>query len=144
MGLADRIFLMRTGRLVQAGTPEALYRQPVDAAAARFFSEANEITGHVVGQSVDTPLGRFATPPGFTGLEALVMVRPQAFAVAANGIEGYVIDNDLLGAILRTVKGIEVTPDTLSFEVIRRNLERAWLDSTLELKRTWSALRPKV
>lgn len=33
--------------------------------------------------------------------------------------EGYVIDNDLLGAILRTVKGIEVTPDTLDFEVIR-------------------------
>lgn len=33
--------------------------------------------------------------------------------------EGYVIDNDLLGAILRTVKGIEVNPDTLSFDVIR-------------------------
>jgi trimethylamine--corrinoid protein Co-methyltransferase len=33
--------------------------------------------------------------------------------------EGYVIDNDLLGAILRTVKGIEVSTDTLSFEVIR-------------------------
>jgi trimethylamine--corrinoid protein Co-methyltransferase len=33
--------------------------------------------------------------------------------------EGYVIDNDLLGAILRTVKGIEVSPDTLNFEVIR-------------------------
>jgi trimethylamine--corrinoid protein Co-methyltransferase len=33
--------------------------------------------------------------------------------------EGYVLDNDLLGAILRTVKGIEVTEDTLDFEVIR-------------------------
>ncbi len=33
--------------------------------------------------------------------------------------EGYVIDNDLLGAILRTVKGIEVSADTLNFEVIR-------------------------
>jgi trimethylamine---corrinoid protein Co-methyltransferase len=33
--------------------------------------------------------------------------------------EGYVIDNDLLGAILRTVKGVEVTPDTLDFDVIR-------------------------
>ncbi|MCC5973835.1 MAG: trimethylamine methyltransferase family protein [Rubellimicrobium sp.] len=33
--------------------------------------------------------------------------------------EGYVIDNDLLGAILRTVKGIEVSEDTLNFEVIR-------------------------
>jgi len=33
--------------------------------------------------------------------------------------EGYVIDNDLLGAILRTVKGIEVSEDTLNFDVIR-------------------------
>jgi trimethylamine--corrinoid protein Co-methyltransferase len=33
--------------------------------------------------------------------------------------EGYVIDNDLLGAILRTVKGIEVSPDTVNYEVIR-------------------------
>ena len=48
MGLADRIFLMRQGRLVQAGTPEELYRQPVDAAAARFFSDANEIRGAVM------------------------------------------------------------------------------------------------
>jgi trimethylamine---corrinoid protein Co-methyltransferase len=34
-------------------------------------------------------------------------------------LEGYVIDNDLLGAILRTVKGIEVSEDSLSFDVIR-------------------------
>ena len=32
--------------------------------------------------------------------------------------EGSVIDNDLLGAIPRTVGGVEVSPDTLSFEVI--------------------------
>ena len=32
--------------------------------------------------------------------------------------EGSVIDNDLLGAIPRTVEGGEVSPDTLSFEVI--------------------------
>ena len=33
--------------------------------------------------------------------------------------ESYVIDNDMLGAIQRTVRGIEVTDDTLSYEVIR-------------------------
>lgn len=33
--------------------------------------------------------------------------------------EGYVLDNDLLGAILRTVKGIDASEDALSFEVIR-------------------------
>lgn len=33
--------------------------------------------------------------------------------------ESYVIDNDTLGAIQRTVRGIEVNDDTLSFEVIK-------------------------
>ncbi len=33
--------------------------------------------------------------------------------------ESYVLDNDLIGAILRTVRGVEVSEDTLSFDVIR-------------------------
>jgi trimethylamine--corrinoid protein Co-methyltransferase len=33
--------------------------------------------------------------------------------------ESFVIDNDMLGAILRTVRGIEVTEDSLSIDVIR-------------------------
>ncbi|KAA3633695.1 MAG: methyltransferase [Proteobacteria bacterium] len=40
-------------------------------------------------------------------------------SLMGTSFEGYVLDNDLLGAILRTVKGIEVSEDTLSFEVIR-------------------------
>ncbi|MBT6512149.1 MAG: methyltransferase, partial [Rhodospirillaceae bacterium] len=34
-------------------------------------------------------------------------------------MEGYIIDNDMLGAILRTVRGIEVTDENLSVETIR-------------------------
>jgi trimethylamine--corrinoid protein Co-methyltransferase len=40
-------------------------------------------------------------------------------SLMGTSFEGYVLDNDLLGAILRTVKGIEVSEDTLNFEVIR-------------------------
>ena len=94
MGLADRIFLMRQGHLIQSGTPEQLYRQPVDAAAARFFSDANELKGRVSGGRVATSLGVFAVPEGFTAAEALVLVRPQGFrlADAATGFEGLVTE----------------------------------------------------
>lgn len=34
--------------------------------------------------------------------------------------ESYVIDNDMLGAVQRTVRGIEVTDETLSFDVIQQ------------------------
>jgi len=40
-------------------------------------------------------------------------------SLMGTALESYVLDNDLLGAILRTVKGIEVNEDTVNFEVVR-------------------------
>ena len=40
-------------------------------------------------------------------------------SLMGTSFESYVLDNDLLGAILRTVRGIEVNQDTLNFDVIR-------------------------
>jgi trimethylamine--corrinoid protein Co-methyltransferase len=38
----------------------------------------------------------------------------------ALSLESMVIDNDLLGAVLRTVRGIEVNEETLSYDVIKQ------------------------
>ena len=40
-------------------------------------------------------------------------------SLMGTSLESYVLDNDLLGAILRTVKGVEVSEDSLNFDVIR-------------------------
>ncbi len=40
-------------------------------------------------------------------------------SLMGTSLESYVLNNDLLGAILRTVKGVEVSEDTLNFDVIR-------------------------
>ncbi|MGI9465093.1 MAG: ABC transporter ATP-binding protein, partial [Aestuariivirgaceae bacterium] len=77
MGMADRILLMRRGRLVQSGTPDELYRRPVDPEAARFFCDFHELSGTVKSGQVATSLGVFAAPGLENGQEALVMVRPQ-------------------------------------------------------------------
>ena len=95
MGLADRIFLMRQGHLIQAGTPEELYRRPADAAAARFFSDTNEVRGRVAHGAVDTPLGRFPQPEKVKGPELLVLIRPQGIKLAdsgSGGVEGLVTE----------------------------------------------------
>ena len=44
-------------------------------------------------------------------------------SIMAASHEALVIDNDMLGAINRTVRGIEVTPETLSTDVIRTVIE---------------------
>ena len=40
-------------------------------------------------------------------------------SILGTSLDSYVIDNDLLGAVMRTVRGIEVDDATLSLEVIR-------------------------
>ena len=45
MRIADRIALMRTGRIVQGGSPDELYNRPVDAGAAACFSDHAVIEG---------------------------------------------------------------------------------------------------
>ena len=112
MGLADRILLMREGRLVQAGTPVELYNHPVDADTARFFSDANEIAAVARRGDISTPLGTFKAPAGLPDQPVLVMLRPQGIGVSASaiGIEGYVLESRFEGDDVRCnilFKGLE-------------------------------------
>ncbi len=103
MEISDRILFMRGGRLVQVGKPEDLYHKPIDVAAARFFSDLNEIEGRVSNGWVDTPFGRFSAA-GFTdGAHVTVMVRPHAIRRARgnDGVEGYVRERRFLGDMAR-------------------------------------------
>jgi iron(III) transport system ATP-binding protein len=112
MELADRIFLMRKGKLVQSGTPEEIYRRPVDADAARFFSDVNELRGKAAQGTVTTPVGVFAAPALADRTEAVVLIRPQGIrrARAGEGIEALVTDSRFMGDGIRcsvAFQGIE-------------------------------------
>src|SRR5690606_27068866 len=60
--IADRIALLRDGRLVQVGPPQELYSRPASLFAAQFFSEVNELPCHVRDGRAETPLGTFRAP----------------------------------------------------------------------------------
>jgi iron(III) transport system ATP-binding protein len=112
LGLADRILLMRQGRLIQSGRPRDLYRHPVDAEAARFFSDCNEMLAIVKRGRAETPLGSFAAAGQPQGTALLVMIRPQAFSLAPDGVgpEGFILDARFLGEVAELsvlFKGIE-------------------------------------
>jgi len=99
LGLADRILLMRRGRLIQTGTPSEIYRHPADAEAARFFCDMNEMTGRIRGSQAETPLGTFAASGRADGEAVLAMIRPQAFSVAPDGLgpEGFILSSRFIG-----------------------------------------------
>jgi iron(III) transport system ATP-binding protein len=85
MRMADRIALMRAGRLVQVGRPEDLYRRPQDLMTARFFSEINEVPGRVRGGRVETPVGWFDAP-GLSDGPAVACIRPQSVRIKPGGL----------------------------------------------------------
>jgi iron(III) transport system ATP-binding protein len=98
MEISDRILLMRHGSLAQVGTPQNLYDHPVDAEAARFFTDLNEVRGTVKNELVDTPLGRFIAPGKADGACVVLMIRPNAIKRAkADGFEAFVSDRRFLG-----------------------------------------------
>ncbi|MEM8570146.1 MAG: ABC transporter ATP-binding protein [Pseudomonadota bacterium] len=77
MSMADKIALMRLGRIVQIGKPFELYSAPVDKEAAMFFSDINSIPGHVQDQEATTRFGRFPAAGLRNGTNVDVVIRPQ-------------------------------------------------------------------
>jgi iron(III) transport system ATP-binding protein len=64
LALADRIVLLRDGRVVQTATPTQLYWEPVDRWTARFLGDLNIVPGESRAGSVATAIGSFALPNG--------------------------------------------------------------------------------
>ena len=75
--MADRIALMRGGKVIQLGAPYTLYNNPKDRAAAAFFSDINVIRGEVKGALVKTPFGEFLAPGCADGSAVDIVIRPQ-------------------------------------------------------------------
>ncbi|MGL5113734.1 MAG: ABC transporter ATP-binding protein [Beijerinckiaceae bacterium] len=88
MRVADRVVLIREGRIVQAATPEDIYRRPVDLATARFFCDLNEMSCRIGNHEASTPLGRFAAE-GLPEGEGVVCIRPQGIRILPAGVGGW-------------------------------------------------------
>ena len=100
MMIADRIALMRSGRILQAGSPQELYERPNSLFAARFFCDLNEIEGQARDGRIETPLGVFEAPKDARDGRCIVCLRPSDLQVANAGdgaIHGTVIRNRFLG-----------------------------------------------
>ena len=94
MRLADRIAVLRRGRIVQVGRAHELHRNPADLFVARLFSEINEIPWTVEGGALRTPVGTFMVPEIGEGERAVLCLRQRAIAIATS-------DNGLAARIVR-------------------------------------------
>jgi ABC-type Fe3+/spermidine/putrescine transport system ATPase subunit len=91
--IADRILLLREGRIVQAGTPPEVFAKPASAWVASFLGLGNVVEGRVRAGAVETLFGRFQIktdkPDGET---VALLLRPQAELSDSGEVTGRVAD----------------------------------------------------
>ncbi|MFJ2650638.1 ABC transporter ATP-binding protein [Streptomyces sp. NPDC087420] len=74
--LADRVVVMRDGRIAQTGTPLEVWQRPASAFVARFLGFDNVVPATVSGAFADTPWGRISVPAGSAQGAVTLLVRP--------------------------------------------------------------------
>jgi ABC-type Fe3+/spermidine/putrescine transport system ATPase subunit len=119
--LSDRVVLMRSGRVVQIGTPQDVYRRPASAWVARFLGLTNLLKARVLEPGlVETPIGELrvgALDPGpwTLGSETQLLIRPDAARLTESGssvVCGIVVERSFRGGSyrlgVRHASGIEL------------------------------------
>ncbi|HWD84582.1 MAG TPA: ABC transporter ATP-binding protein [Solirubrobacteraceae bacterium] len=92
LSLADRVAVIRYGRVCQCDTPQGLYDDPTDTEVAGFVGEANLVPGVLVNGSVRTAFGelpchcRAAARNGAS--DAVVLIRPEQVKLCPAGQAG--------------------------------------------------------
>ncbi len=113
--MADRIAVMRAGRIEQIGSAEDLYDRPVNAFVADFIGQTNLIPGRAVDAGIVEIAGgqRLAVPGARLAADTAVQVaiRPERFALAgagAPGLDGIVRESLYAGGTRLLV--VEIAP----------------------------------
>ena len=83
--LADRIALMRDGKVIQSGAPEDVYFSPVDRWAAEFVGAGNFVEGALTDDGlVDTLVGRFPVTNRNGATDVQALIRPELLELRAD------------------------------------------------------------
>lgn len=110
--LADRVVLLRAGKVEQVGAPQDLYRHPASLFVARFLGLTNLLAGEIRragGRSVlHTAIGDLAVEAGGEG-RPTVLIRPEAAQLDGRGefrFSGEVLETSFRGSLSRAVVAV--------------------------------------
>ncbi|MGW0365395.1 ABC transporter ATP-binding protein [Streptomyces sp. NPDC002990] len=84
--LADRVVVMREGRIAQAGTPLEVWERPASEFVARFLGFDNVVPATVSGGAAATAWGKVPVPAGSPEGERQLLVRPAGVLLVSDGL----------------------------------------------------------
>ncbi len=99
MRFSDRIVLMHSGRICQAGTPVEVYEAPVDSFCASILGLVNRNRAQVEAEGVATPFGHLSADGLAAGTAAEWLVREEGFVFNGSGRSARVVEVRPLGAL---------------------------------------------
>lgn len=85
LAIADRIGIMRAGRLVQLGAPDELYLSPANSFVMDIFGRLNRIPAVVSGARAPTPFGYVDVSRSGDGEAVEICFRASALRLASDG-----------------------------------------------------------
>jgi iron(III) transport system ATP-binding protein len=114
MFMADRLWIMNEGAIVQVGAPAEIYLRPKDSFVAGLFGPLNRLEGTVREGRIETPLGLLdaAGLPDSTSVRVLIRPEGLRVAAAASG-QGRVVTARLLGRCSHIRLAITGVPEPL-------------------------------
>jgi putative spermidine/putrescine transport system ATP-binding protein len=101
LAIADRVGVMREGRLEQLAPPTEVYSRPATSFVAEFVGLSNRLAGEVRGDEVivrgcKLPLVERDTPDG----QVVALVRPEAVSLASNAPGSEAESGPLTGTVI--------------------------------------------
>lgn len=117
LSIADRVAILRDGKIAQFGSPHEIYSAPLDVRLAQFLGDAVVLPGQISNGKVQTSLGELIPTKTFSdSISGLVAIRPENLYLQPNvNGEGKVIARQYFGhdAIVEVqTKGVSVKART--------------------------------
>jgi ABC-type Fe3+/spermidine/putrescine transport system ATPase subunit len=114
--MADKVIIMKTGRIAQIGAPEEIYQFPADVFVAKFLGMRNLLRVKGQGSYALSSIGQLSLPNPAYG-DLTILVRPESMRLDMDGpniFEGTIIDKIFLGSLCRI--SVEIKGTTLTFD----------------------------
>ncbi|MEH0831600.1 ABC transporter ATP-binding protein [Anaplasma bovis] len=85
LDVADKIYVIKEGKIIQSGTPDEIYSSPKDVSLARFFGRLNYFEAVVKDGCVSLDLGKIKADSFEDGSRVAVCIRPDALVQRRSG-----------------------------------------------------------
>ncbi|WP_426350350.1 ABC transporter ATP-binding protein [Alloiococcus sp. CFN-8] len=143
LAISDRIAVMNEGEIIQIGTPEEIYKKPVNAFVASFIGVSNFIKARVMKEKEEAfavihndykiPIKEMQK-----GEDVVVSVRPEQLVISDKGIPGNIILSTFLGDFteyevsLDNGQTIQINEYTKDSKIIHPDGSRVYCEINIE------------